>query len=830
MYTIFPAVQELSICLRFQYCSSVTKFPRALGSCRPLRRRNIRQFHSQRALRLEPTLGDVNRPDDIQRHQESHIGREYDGPVIRYEPVGSVTPAQRQARRDSLGVDVLGRPAEVIVLEQIQKEPYLRPIHAEGPDTNPKEWVSMSSSELMDAVSKERGIISADQVCENIEALRRSIQTESEETTGTVSDVAFDTLAWKLHRGFEAKQLQAYIHRTEREFLPDPIDLRKDYSCSSYARSSWRAGSTPISPARAPGILRDGRSEELKASTKAPTLRKGMKKGDLVAFIMRKCWQLTPRREGGVEGEVDLRLIPTHFDIILNHRRDIIKRTSESYGVKIEASRPQCIIRICSDFDACSDIIGLFKYIIDNIQHATPDVKALNGSIKEATIARTEKLTSTVIKLSEEPVSQSSSATKLDIYYLGPETTDLDDALRILTTAANPNGIQERTLLWAYEPDSDVLVSSLVDVDSSIPMADRHIQWSRWRTPVMAGNEVADLSKRDMKNILGEEVRKRKERALDNARLFLSEQSKTTTERNQYEVPPSIAKYWTPHLVSDTMATLGQVVFPTTTTHGAQLNLLKTASGNRSAEFEETMAQSRREFLTKIPGLLGSLRLLRTESENSESLYITLSPNPPPHSSPQLAKALPRMELRIGLTDSEQRVRMETARLIVEEKELDVLLPVDILDIRLSKQTSVYANAFDPALQAFVSLSNLDIWGNDRLTTPNSLSIMVPGHAIRSPNQRYGLKHFQDLQVDYVFTNLEHRSRLTTAYPPDAEINYTIIEAGRTRGRREELTLVLSQQALQNSVADRRWDPDSSLWSAANSLIARIRRATSTQF
>ena len=319
MYTVFPTIHELSTCLQCQYRLISSSTPRSLKPRQPFQRRNAQQLISQRALHQEAARQNATPQYNIADHHDITTGKPQSEPIIRHVPRGSVTSAQRQARRDSLGVDVLGKPANVIVLEQDHSEPYLRPYYAKGSSTNPKEWLSMSSSGLLDSINKERGIIDADQVCENLEALRRSTLEEYEVTRGIVSDATFERLASKLRQGFEARQLQVYIERIKPGLVTSPSDLQYDYSCATYARSSWRAGDTSIHLLRAPPISKHGKGAESNKSNSI--LRKRMRKDELADIIMRQCWQIISQKESSVHGEVDIRLQPTHFNLILNHRK-----------------------------------------------------------------------------------------------------------------------------------------------------------------------------------------------------------------------------------------------------------------------------------------------------------------------------------------------------------------------------------------------------------------------------------------------------------------------------------------------------------------------------
>ena len=95
-----------------------------------------------------------------------------------------------------------------------------------------------------------------------------------------------------------------------------------------------------------------------------------------------------------------------------------MKRISESYGVKIEASRPENMIRVSSDFDACNDIFRLFRYMIKNVKCDIIDIGVGNAAVptdssSASAISQVEKLTSTVIREAEDSQSQDLSKGKV---------------------------------------------------------------------------------------------------------------------------------------------------------------------------------------------------------------------------------------------------------------------------------------------------------------------------------------------------------------------------------------------------------------------------------
>ena len=90
--------------------------------------------------------------------------------------------------------------------------------------------------------------------------------------------------------------------------------------------------------------------------------------------------------------------------------RDILKLLSRSYDSKVEAWPQDCIIRITSDYDNCTDIFKLLLHTLENIQDSTIgrlDVdsmpqkgsKAFPRKLTQTTLRQVEKYTNTIIRL-----------------------------------------------------------------------------------------------------------------------------------------------------------------------------------------------------------------------------------------------------------------------------------------------------------------------------------------------------------------------------------------------------------------------------------------------
>ena len=88
---------------------------------------------------------------------------------------------------------------------------------------------------------------------------------------------------------------------------------------------------------------------------------------------------------------------------------DVLKRLSEVYGTKVDASRSHGVLRITSDRDTASDVVKLLKYILDNIrqaeldfpggQNAPKNAAGSSNTLNKPLLEQIEQLTSTVIRM-----------------------------------------------------------------------------------------------------------------------------------------------------------------------------------------------------------------------------------------------------------------------------------------------------------------------------------------------------------------------------------------------------------------------------------------------
>ena len=345
--------------------------------------------------------------------------------------------------KDSIGFNVLGKPAEVLILRDKKKrfklDSGLTRIRASGPAENPT-VETISSSEMLKKMDAERGLIDLDEVCKYIESLQE-LWVAIRKSSG--SSAAYSKLVAKLEEGFTKEQLGAYFDRARIGLAADSFDLDVEFSSKSYARSSWQPlEQTPLAAGktRAPKleVVRVANLPEKDLSKKAPSRkdrlqklsRQGVNKKTLVKLIVRECWNIRPRGQDPPVGQLDVRLRRVDLKLLLNHskqlvssrlrlqmlillaERDILKLMSKSYDSKVEAWPQAPIVRITSDYDNCVDVIKILISAIKNIKVSTVDLDddsvsrqsaPARGMLDNALLGQIEEYTNTLV----EPVDKS---------------------------------------------------------------------------------------------------------------------------------------------------------------------------------------------------------------------------------------------------------------------------------------------------------------------------------------------------------------------------------------------------------------------------------------
>jgi len=353
MYKLGSGVQERSICLRCLIRLGLRPRHRPL----PHHQRSpqtIRYFTASRRLWQEQAdLGNTDNdqhttresvltyhPYDkgpIRRNVEKRLHFDPDGPGglnVTWEPTvpPSKTPDldktfRHLSMKDRLGIDSLGQPAEVLILRERHKQrgrirPDVEREYSEPSDESPA--AAMSSSDMLDEMNAERGIIDTDQVCKNIDIAKgewiKEFNLPREITGSLLATKYYGGFASKLYNGFTMSQLATYLERNAQMHSLDPLDLHNEFSSALYSRSCWSAGTTDLLQIRAPNILNnDGIGASVGRAFQETSEEHVSPKLSLINAILRHCWRLRPEENETSIGELDIQLQSIHLQLIVGH-------------------------------------------------------------------------------------------------------------------------------------------------------------------------------------------------------------------------------------------------------------------------------------------------------------------------------------------------------------------------------------------------------------------------------------------------------------------------------------------------------------------------------
>ena len=399
------------------------------------------------------------------------------------------------------------------------------------------------------------------------------------------------------------------------------------------------------------------------------------------------------------------------------------------------------------------------------------------------------------------------------IYYLGPSKDDLVDAQRLLLQPGLTNNVHSSAAHWSPPLHNLSAAASPVDIGIGLPLANRVQQWSRWVLPkerklVPTGWSTAQI---------------RRPRGIDLSIAQKAYESQVIHEPPATIVAESEIWRWPKHTSQRITLDLGNVLYPTKAVNDLKVSARTPAGERLSSAFVRSLS-SPRQFLSNNLGLKPPPIVAYDGKLHSiEELRILMAPRLDSVQSAQRSTQSPDMEILINVDKYKKTTSLGSVRLIFETRQSDLLLPDQPIDLRFA--TELYVNAKDPRenlpqVADFLASSNLNIWGTDRLKTPQNLTVPTPCYSISNRSGESQQDHYSNEEstwtntledVEYTFVSLEHRSDLVERRL-DHDVVYSVIEAGRTGGRREGLRIVSPPTPLKNR--------GSALTEIANTLIA----------
>ncbi|KAL9599362.1 MAG: hypothetical protein Q9219_003895 [cf. Caloplaca sp. 3 TL-2023] len=741
---------------------------------------------------------------------------------------------------DALGITTLGKPAEVLRVQESPSRPVTSKwwlMQAEGEESLPS-TEPLTSMDIMERVISNRGFVNPAKARENIEELRQEWLSSLKEPHLPPRQSDCYELGVRMHEGFTIKQLLSYINEFVISESTGLTDLNKSFTSALLTRSAWRAGITvfPGNAAQRLHSIAENMGNRRRVSLQTVISESALvyesrhskdpPKYHLINKIMRRCWNIKPREELESVGEVDIEIPETHLRLISDHERDILRQTTNEYDVQINFSKLEPILRITASQGTCISTLKLLSLVLDEVAcHEMPleNSRVLGGALmnyrtlfNDGLLREIERLSSTMIRWAQPVRAANANSDTLLFYYLRSSKKSLEDAQRFLEQSLRPTyGKATGVFYGGTHPTAPTLTSVPVETGQSLPLTERGVAWAR------------RISFHRGKTNLGQNTEKRPEDYLPSGALTaVSRHIESSTAWRKLEKVGFNHVSWQSPLFQESSVALGRLLYAATD-----------APSNRPTQVSSKELNSHRVFTTELPGIRGSLesrevKILKVEEE----LYVRMRATGQVDGEALEIGDLPPLELRFEIRNREQKHDLKSVRLILEEKQADLLLPHEQVDLRFTTQTYIKAQAkADPRILSFIESSDLERWSDNDFDIPQILHIGIPRRLLNLGSQPPAVGN-SEASVDYSVAQIERRSISAgrPAQPPGRrqfDLSFSSIYGGPIQGRRQEFrffdsralefvpeatTRKAGEEAQKRSLVD-------GLYMCAQDIIARLR-------
>lgn len=336
-----------------------------------------------------------------------------------------------------------------------------------------------------------------------------------------------------------------------------------------------------------------------------------------------------------------------------------------------------------------------------------------------------------------------------------------------------------------------------IEVGSALPLIARGMHWSRWASPITRSSQAPEVGN-------GPDLSKSWLRSLSNSvfdRLFRQAKPYPLNHPNTYA-----GLFWGKTPKREIFASFGRVIYPSKKLKELH-RALEAARTILPSERLRIALASQRQFLGGFPGLRSVLQDTNADMRIGEGLRIRLRPSPEVFMKTEEGRIFPDLELRVNCDPETKTCELSGTRLIVERREVDVLLPTETVDLRFSSETHIPSGAkVDPQILEFLNSSNVNVFAREALKITSALRLSIPARSVRKPQSETALapsacksesaedsflEEGPDIAVNYVLSSVEHWSYMSGDHM-GLNLEYAVIGGGKM-GRREEIRMVLPQ-------------------------------------
>ncbi|RYP77779.1 hypothetical protein DL771_000876 [Monosporascus sp. 5C6A] len=732
---------------------------------------------------------------------------------------------------ESLGTDMLGRPAQALVMKEgvYRKKRPASVILGDEPGPTDVEALLETRNE---PATPEEARANIDELWPRTETL--------------LSEKAFRKLQKALTDGFLKSQLKDYIENFKQEAGVDRHEsLAGDSESAPSAGESgvpeeydWIKSISPWAPLNGDGSIAEGTGRNLHGYVSDSTTDKEK----LAIRILRECWALSIQELSSGLGEVWVRLRNWEFTLLMRGAQRFMTRLGDTWlepGEKIEAFRESTSLRLVTTKPKAE---VLLKHLHNTLKSVTsssiPSSILPSESLDDALLEEVGRITNTHIRKSRTQKRVSIAEPSLFL----ASTRCLEDlrhiVFRLLWTALAPE--RASTSLYAETLPDQSSGRFVVDRTSKDKWSwkDKMREWARYVLPLPSETLISDLDPKP--KVETREVGY----PLRSLPLPILPSSHESQEASADDTPPAQNVQWAETLETSTRAYFGHLlhahqpdalppplpdlltarhprIFSAVTPH--PLHLARLEAGGAA---ESTLVQTTSTIVIRFwpspnptsgetapPKSLSAgktrRRAGRKAKKEAEVEAEKAAAGDEMDYAPNTVAGAPVLELRLATTDTEIK-GVESLRAIVESHVSDVMLPSSPADLRVVQTRHATLEAAGGAaaladwqpISDFLSNARLDL-ARGKLEMPPRQKFPVPLRLFARPEPSAaagvtgagsrGRRRSPDdedemVSTTYEFVGLElHRS---VAIPYGGQrLTYTSIEAGQGGGRRAEVSL-----------------------------------------
>lgn len=476
-------------------------------------------------------------------------------------------------------------------------------------------------SVLKQMIDEEGELSDSSYAKNNLERIRLTRQH-----CGPLQKKKWDDLRATITSGFTITQLSDYI----QDFQNEPIQTDDP---------TWRPGTSVFLDSEA------GKNLVNKVTgLKSPTLKQL-----LAEKILRGCWK---HEIVGETGQLHLRFKPLEISMLLNTEYGPLKEFAETHRVKIDVSRSLNLVSVTGDRSSCENVQGPIRDFLSDIHSTTMNISPHNSIF----VGKDRRVDDEFLAWLGDQYGvaceqQKAKQTEINIAYLpgngeGAEQARRGIGLGLASRRCPPSPFR------ALATTSDEPVLSPVITPDSMSWLNRRNEWFRWGKTTEEWDSVTPV---EIHNTVNDDCR-------DSINRFLV--NKNAIKSKHFSKGG--------HISESITATVGKCL----------LSSPKLSPGPVRVGTLDKMS-SRRIFTNEVPAarsFLGELKPLR-EDTGRTSHRIRLLPSPASAHQPPPVE----LELDISVSDSGPKSSITRAIAVLHEKDIDLLLPHNTLDLRFTR-------------------------------------------------------------------------------------------------------------------------------------------------